>query len=213
MKDYIDTITLKTNLAPKKILEIGTRDGHDANYLKEAFRIKSEDVFVVEPHPDSYKQICIDYPEFNIYNVAFSNENGQHKFHALKRDAGISSLLERNDDFYKNTPHEVVMVDVSRGDTFLQNNNLSETQFDLCKIDVEGLTYEVLEGFGDLIRNIKSMHIENEYNQIWKGQKVYSEVIDLLESLGYVQIYEKQVNNVRVQSDSIWTLPEHIKNK
>jgi hypothetical protein len=47
MKDYYDTIVGKTTISPKTILEIGSRDGNDADELMKYFQLNNEDVWVV----------------------------------------------------------------------------------------------------------------------------------------------------------------------
>ena len=49
MNEYYNVIKNKTNILVKNILEIGSRDGNDANSLKNLFQIPNENVWVVEP--------------------------------------------------------------------------------------------------------------------------------------------------------------------
>ena len=204
MKNYYDIMKEIPHITPTSVLEIGSRDGHDANKLSTLFGIEPSKVHVIEPHPTSYKYISETYPHFNLYEVAISDVTCRHPFIALKEDVGVSSLRERNDNFYNIKKKDDIYVDCYRGCDFLTKYNLNELQFDVCKIDVEGLTYEVLDGFGSSLKNIKSMHIECEYKEIWKNQKTRNEVFDFLERAGYYKIYEKNMHNV--QSDSIWIL-------
>jgi FkbM family methyltransferase len=209
MINYGKLILEKTNISPKTILEIGSRDGDDANILKEYFSISDSDIYVVEPNPNQQKKISHKYPDFNLIKKAIYNKSGKLKFNRVIDEEliGISSLLSRNDKIYDRIQSELIDVDVVTGDELL----LNLPEIDLCKIDVEGSTYEVIESFGEKITKIKSFHIESEHKEVWTGQKLYDDVKLLLENLGYTQIYFEFVNGVSLQSDSIWVYKNYLK--
>tara|TARA_R110002074_G_scaffold127756_4_gene267514 strand:- start:787 stop:1434 length:648 start_codon:yes stop_codon:yes gene_type:complete len=210
MKNYSNVIQEQTTLIPKRVLEIGSRDGIDPHILSNIFGISEDNIFIIEPHPKSFLSICETYPNSKNYNLALFNKNEDREFIMLERDVGISSLLGRVDSFYERTPHQKIKVECLRGDTFLQKNKLETLSFDLCKLDVEGATYQVLEGFGNLLTQIKSFHLECEYKEIWKDQAVYSQIKELMTSKGYTLLYEENLSNMNVQSDSIWVLNEYV---
>ena len=79
---------------------------------------------------------------------------------------------------------------------------IAEDEYDLVKIDVEGLTYEVLESFGDNLRKIKMIHTEAEYSEVWEGQKLYSDLCDLLTKQGFKEAY--RVEMLDFQCDTVW---------
>lgn len=210
MINYCNIIQSKTHIKPKIILEIGSRDAHDANILKNFFNISDEDVYVVEPNPNQQVYISKYYPNFNLIKNAIYNKDGKLKFNAVNQSGfiGVSSLLDRNDGLYSKIDSNTIKVDVITGDKLL---SIIGKEIDLCKIDVEGATYEVLESFKDDIFKIKSIHIECEHKQVWVDQKLYNDVKNYLESKGYVQIYFTYVNNIPLQSDSIWVNKNYLK--
>lgn len=76
---------------------------------------------------------------------------------------------------------------------------------DVIKIDVEGATYEVLKGMGDLLSTIKIMHIETETIQYFQGQKLHQEVIELLEENNFSMIDSTSCSiGSGAQCDSVW---------
>jgi len=165
----------------KTLIEIGSLHGKNANQLKEELDI--DNVFVVEANPYSYDLIKERFDNFELFNYAMGDENGKIKFNAVISDnPGVSSVLDRPDGYYKNRV-DIVEVEMIRGDKFMSMNNISEV--DLCKIDVEGFTYEVLVGFGDDIKKIKFIESECETLQIWEGQKVFTEINEYLLSMGF----------------------------
>jgi FkbM family methyltransferase len=212
MKNYADIIKNSTIITPKTILEIGSRDGDDANRLKEYLNLLDEDIFVVEPNPHQQIKISKKYPKFNLINNAIFNETKTLSFNAVTENnevlVGVSSLLNRVDGLYEKIESEKIFVDAILGKDLLIKIGKN---IDVCKIDVEGATYEVLESFGDEIKKIKIMHIECEHKEVWDGQKLYDDIKNLLESKDFVQIYFQYVNNVKLQSDSIWLHKNYIK--
>ena len=210
MVEYINSIKELTTIEPKTILEIGSRDGDDANILKVAFNVSDEMVWVVEPNPKQQTKIKEKYPYFNLIEHAIYNEETTLKFNAVNEYdlIGVSSLLERNDNLYDQIDCDKIVVKTVLGSNLLKDIN---QEIDLCKIDVEGATYEVLESFGDDIIKIKSMHLENEHKEVWKNQKLYDEVKNYLLSKGFTEIYFQYVNNVILQSDTIWVQTNLLK--
>lgn len=210
MLNYIYTIKEKTNIEPKTILEIGSRDADDANILKEGFQIEAKKVWVVEPNPKQQAKIFEKYPNFNLIKEAIFNEEKTLTFNAVNTYdlIGVSSLFQRNDRLYDKIDSEKILVNTILGSRLLKNIN---EEIDLCKIDVEGATYEVLVSFGDDICKIKSMHLENEHKEVWEGQKLYDEVKDYLISKGFTEVYFQYVNNVALQSDTIWVQTNFLK--
>ena len=82
---------------------------------------------------------------------------------------------------------------------------------DVCKIDVEGLTIEVLISFGEDLNKIKSFHLECEHKEVWKDQKLYDDVAKFLINNDYTQIYFHYCSGGTLQSDSIWVLNKYLK--
>jgi hypothetical protein len=54
--------------------------------------------------------------------------------------------------------------------------------FDVVKVDCEGATMEVLEGFGDYLKNVKVLQIESETHEFWRGQRLQGDVFSYIES-------------------------------
>jgi FkbM family methyltransferase len=198
------------NTIPRSVLEIGSRDGNDASFIANYFSVPSDKVFVVEPHPKHINHIKQTYPEFNLFEVAISDKLGIIEFDVIESrswdETGRSSLLSRspeypiyNDDqvLRQENWHKVVSIP---GRTLLNEINLPE--IDLVKIDVEGATYEVLKSFGSDIKKLKFIHLEAEYVQFWKNQKLYSDVANLLLEYGFKEAYKIDLGYD--QCDTVW---------
>lgn len=201
LKCVVDSYKKYFGNTANTIVEIGSRDGHDAAYLSKS--LGATLVYTFEANPYCHKVINNNYPEFNNIEVAVSNFSGSATFNAVQSSnwdqVGTSSLRDRTDDWYRGKSQKInVKVTTMEG---YFNNNLPD-EFDVVKIDVEGCSFEVLEGFGDLINNVKVFHVENERYQYWDGQKLADDVEILLVSKGFFRDYAEEFGPNSV--DEVW---------
>lgn len=184
------------------IVEIGSRDAKDAYYLSQM--LKSQKVYTFEANPFCHKVIDSNYPEFHNIFGAVSNFTGQSDFNMVDSpnwDAvGTSSLRDRNDSWYQGQSTKI-KVNVDTMHNYIINNNIIPP-LDVVKIDVEGCSYEVLEGFGVFLKGVKVLHVENETFAFWEGQKLSEEVGEFLISNGFVKDYEEKFGENSV--DEVW---------
>ena len=227
MQRFYNTFVEQFDTKPLSILEIGSRDGHDAEKLRAFGALPPESVYIVEPHPESYRNIIATYPKARVFEFAISDKPGVINFNAISTApregwtpenimglVGTSSILQKNYEIYRhipgmteerfgfNNPQCWTKALAVNGRTLLQLINRSE--IDLIKIDVEGLTYEVLKSFGDDIRLLKLLHIEIEKIQIWKEQHLYDEIKAYLEFYGFKELYYLPAYFGGNQGDNVW---------
>lgn len=210
--EYTDIIQ-RHGIKPEYVLEIGSREGFHADYIRERLGVDKDNVYVVEPSTYFQKIIKEEYPKFNIVNKAFHNYTGKANFNQVNSGGldvmGTSSILDRDNWYGSNTSKET--VDTITGYDFIEQTDLKNFAL---KIDVEGLTYEVLEGFGSHIDRIDSLHIETEEYRVWKGQKTNKDVYELLTSKNFVLVYQKRLNEDMpglIQYDQVWIKKSLIK--
>lgn len=208
---YVDLMERFCTYKPKNIFEIGANYAQDAEFLRQSFELPSQNVYVFEPHPQIFAQIKKMY-QFNAYELAVSNENGRAKFNAIDilnneyKNSGISSLKNGLTTNKKNFID--VDVEMIRMDDFIQKHKIQNIDF--LKIDVEGVNYEVLEGFGSELTKVKVIQTEGEYKQYWEGQKLYSDMDKLLTKNGFLLVHF-MLSNDGIQSDSLWIQEKYIK--
>jgi len=190
IKDYLPSFN------PIGFLEIGSLDAADAKVISDFYKVDS---YVIEPNPYSYQDILSSCPEIKAFNVAFSYTDGTSEFYAVKSkdkyQQSISSVLDNKNFFIRNK----VVVKTMRGDTFLEKENIS---VNFVKIDVEGFSYQVVDGFGDKIDVFDAIQIETERKAIWKNQILDDEVNLLLESKGFKLVH--RVDGWKNQYDSLY---------
>jgi len=201
--DHLATLIEEfTGLAPTNLFEVGANFAQDADYLSNKWELSPDSVVVFEPHPQIAEKVRSHY-NFLVVSKAVSNVNDTMQFNAVKLEnttnSGISSLLSHtvNDS----AENDMIEVEVIRLDDFAAMN--SWTKIDFLKIDVEGLTYEVLEGLGSFITNVGCIQIETEYMQIWENQQPQQSVYRLLEASGF-QLIDHFTQMDGIQADSLW---------
>lgn len=203
-------ILKEKGIVPKTVLEIGSRDGDDAKFYQQQFNLTNDNIYVVEPNPKQADVIKEKYSEFTLFECAIFTENSEKDFYQVieggRDPVGVSSLMERNDNFYQRFKTKKIRVKTMKGSTLMETIN---KEIDICKIDVEGLTYEVLVSFGDYINKIKSIHVETEFHMYWKNQKLHDDVAKYLTKKGFVQIWFFEQG---LQADSIWLKKEYMSN-
>ena len=198
MSPFVNWVNNYTTIKVKNIFEIGANFAQDADYLAYRFKIKPLDVYVFEAHPELYKAI-VKLHNFNMYNNAVFNEEKEITFNVVpinSRNTGISSIF----DLDSKIVCEKVSVKSIRMDNFMNKNNIEKIDF--LKLDVEGATYEVLDGFGERIKDIQAMHIEAEHGKVsFKAKKYFDDIAELLNKNEFEIVY---LNRVANQSDSFW---------
>ena len=213
-KEYCDIIK-SYKIKINNIFEIGSLHGDDANYMKNC--LGADKVYIFEAHPIHAENTKNKYPEFVVVNNAVTNESKIFDFNAvssIQGNLGMSSLRDKseimeninnNNGYYDNEKYNKIQVQGIRMDDWINENNIEN--IDVCKIDVEGCSYECLEGFGSKINIIKFIHIECEHIECWKDQKLYNDVKELLEKNNF-KLLQLNICGPRwapeQQSDSIW---------
>jgi FkbM family methyltransferase len=184
------------NFQPTSFIEIGSRDGEDTHCISYYFKINPVNCFIIEAHPQCFKNIISKYPQYRTFNIAASDKTGTIKFNAgifgKEENIGVSSVLNRTLSPFIS---EQVEVDGWRMEEVMNQINISK--FDFMKIDVEGLGLQVLEGFGEKIKHTKYIQIELETSQVWENQSYYDDVVNYLKSQGFEILNEVDLDGIQ----------------
>lgn len=178
---------------PKVILELGAREAHDSLYFKRLY--PQARVVAVEANEHVWKEHYTDEIEF--INAGIFNKSTRLKFHLNEKKLGISSFRNRGDRYGS----QVVYIDTIPASAFCLHHRIDE--IDVLKLDVEGCSYEVLESFGEKLKNIKLMHIETETEEYFEGQFLEEKVFNFLLDNGFELLKHSQCADLN-QYDSIW---------
>ncbi len=210
--DHLMDLTSRlTTISPRIIFEVGANYAQDAAYLAASWKIPHSDVYVFEPHPAIASAVS-DYYEFEVTQKAVSNVSGFLTFNAVNinrtSNSGISSLLKHSVN--DSTDVDGITVEVIRLDDFVRARGISSIDF--LKVDVEGMTFEVLDGLGEFIHNVACIQIETEVLPIWENQHIQTDVFALLESKGF-QLIEHITQMDGIQGDSLWARSDVVIHK
>lgn len=210
MLPFVDWINNWSKLKISNVFEIGANFAQDADFLMKKFNLKPDDIYVFEAHPDIYKAITKIHA-FHAYNNAVYNEEKEMTFNIIplhSTNTGISSLYKKYSANNKRIETKEVVINSIRMDNFMKTNHIDKIDF--LKLDVEGVNYEVLEGFGERIVDINCMHIEAEHiRDFYDGNvKLFEDIACLLIKNGFELIYFQRHSS---QSDSFWIRKEFIK--
>lgn len=201
---HLFSIIERFYLPTRMFLEVGSRDGNDAVRFSKAY--PEAIVNIIEPVPSLSAAIAKEHG-FNVDTVALSDTDGETDmldFSANEGPAarGQNSLREKVKPNEANTATKIKVRTVT-GETYLREHGLAYV--DVMKIDVEGCGYEVLKGFGDSLRKVNCLQVEAELTEIWKGEKLFSDVARLLLDRGFELRHFIEFNFPTIQCDSIWT--------
>lgn len=195
------------------LIDVGTRDGDDAFCISS--ELSSSIVYGIEARPDAAIEAQNKYPTFRISNIAVSNFLGKTKFCSVlsenKNLAGSSSFYNykfSNPDY----AYKTIEVDTITMDSFIEVNNLKNDIIDFIKVDIEGYTWEFLNGFSKYLNNVKFFHMETEKSPTHENHKNNEKIKIFMESNGFILVgtqfeWDKEIE------DQIWVNKTFITNK
>lgn len=190
------------------IIEVGSRDGDNAEYLRT--KLKAKKAFAIEANPALVSGIAEAHPKLTVRETAISNFDGEAEFLQVNSDdvnlLGTSSLdtsKASREEMYKDVKTKIITVPVQTLATFLEKEKLSKSVVDVVKIDIEGMTYQALVGMGDYITSVKMFHLETERKYPHPSHKNNIEVAGYMRSRGFflAGVFYEWGPNVQ---DQIW---------
>ena len=149
-----------------------------------------------EPFKERYDYCLNRLRNSKLYNIALWNKNEKRVFHENRIFDGISSFKVRTkkhrDTF--NVPFNEVNKEIEAKRFDSLNIKIKRPCF--LKIDVEGSEYEVLEGFGDRLKEVDVILIEYMFANFYEKQRNLSDIMRLLEKYDFKQFIQiaNQIN-------------------
>ena len=164
IKEEVDSCISLLSVIPKIFIDIGA---HVGEYTKEVLkRYPKIDIYLFEPSSENKPILDNSFSKLSNVNTnscALSNKNGKHKLYFDKAGSVLASLTNRRLEHFDSMENmnNSEEIDVKRFDDFWKTTKYkNNTIIDYVKIDVEGHELNVLEGFGDLIYNIRIIQFE-----------------------------------------------------
>jgi FkbM family methyltransferase len=167
-----------------KIVDAGSRDGDDAQWILERLPIQEDiQVICIEARKNAAEAIQEKYPNFLVFATGVSDFVGSSKFVEMTEDefAGSSSLVLERQNVYA-TESVIIDVPVTRLDMILPSGTV-----DILKIDVEGHSIPVISGMGDRMQDVLVAHIETETpeRKAWGEPSNNLQVMKVMQDLGF----------------------------
>lgn len=171
------------------IYDIGTRDGHDAKYLKD--QLNGDRVTAIDANPKAVQKTHENYPEFDVVYTAISDYVGTTTFQQVDHEredyVGCSSIyaekLTRESDF--NGAVTEITVPVTTMKSIINAVHKPDDIIDLIKVDIEGYTWEFLIGLGSYLNRVKCLHLETEKDSTHPNHKNSGLIADYMNFNGF----------------------------
>lgn len=183
----------------KKIMHLGAHIGNEIEFYKD---LNPDIIYWFEPNPELISDLKHNVFKYNeieqkVFDVAVSDKNEEIDFNLIYSDdmsnTGCSSIMELKYHSIQ-YPHikkiKTVKVSAVNIDDFLIKNNL-ETDFDYINMDIQGSEYNVLSTSQILFNetNFRIFQIETSKAEMYEGQKLEIDVINLMSQKGYERVY------------------------
>lgn len=188
----------------KSFLEVGANFFQDAFVVQQLNGIEDESIVVIEPNLEIFNIAKRWRPNYQAFNVGASNVETQLEMQVAgtkSRNSGVSSLFTRNlDEEWITGTQTVTVLPVKK-----ILDDLDRDVTDFAKIDVEGHTFEVLQGFGDWLPKFGMIQAESELShKYWQEQRYFfSDIHELMTDMGF-DLFHHHVNRDCIQCDTIW---------
>lgn len=185
------------------IVDAGTRDGDDAAWLRD--QLHADFVIAIDANPVAAERTAAKYPDFVVVETALADYDGTHSFAQIVSDRkdfeGSSSLTQYGswDDV------RMIEVDVSRFDTLMARLGY-DMPLDVVKVDLEGYTFEFLQGMGEWLDRVGVFHLETEKFRRHEGHRDTSEVEAFMFSSGFVLVDRSHEWGPHIE-DQVWLNP------
>ncbi len=182
---------LALGVKPKAVLlDVGAMGGPTSDQFKYLCRHDLVTYVGLEPQASECEALKRMFPRGIFLTDAVGNLQGEVPLHLTVSPACIS-VLEPNVEVLKEYPIGTCfgVTGISR----VQLTTIAELVRsgriptpDYIKCDAQGYDYEVLEGCGDVLHSVQAIEVECQFKQIYKNQKTFLEIKQMLESYGFI---------------------------
>jgi 2-O-methyltransferase len=177
------------------ILEAGGRFGEDTVNMHHFW--PESTIHSFEPYPYSYdllKAATQSYPQIFTYPVALFNYDGISSFSISLGNVGASSLLPAHPDFLEPThKHNWWYEEYAIQVPCITLNSWAEQEeidhIDFMWLDMEGAELQVLQAGTDLLKTVKAIYTEVNFQEFRREMTQYEALATFLNEQGFEPIY------------------------
>jgi FkbM family methyltransferase len=178
---------------PLVILDIGCRWGFAERFVQPD-AIDNFKVYGFDPDPDECARLQDLYSKLPPESVtcvplALAGQKGTRTLYITKEPAcsslhrPIQSLVDHYPSLDCMRLEKTIEIEVVTLKEWAEKNAVNHV--DYIKLDTQGSELEILKGAGALLSTIKCIDIEVEFNPLYEGQSVFSEVDGFLRLNGF----------------------------
>lgn len=190
-----DLIKVKelTGLDINTFIDVGASEGQTAKAVH--FIFPNAIIYSFEPVKQSFDildRLREKIPNLQIFDFALGEKNGQTSFW-MNDFIPASSLLSPTDEltrlFHSCKNKKKIPIYVERFD----NLGIRLVKPVYLKIDVQGAENKVLEGFGELLKQVDVLQVEYSFKKLYQNQTTIEEILNYVHTMGFDSIYQLDV--------------------
>ena len=179
----------------RTIFDVGARDCEESRQFALAF--PNAVVYAFECNPATLpacRAVSAAEPRVVLTEMAASNHSGISTFYPIDQERtitgapdgnpGASSLFRASGRYAEEQyVQQEIQVPTLRLDDFMRENSIDSV--DILWMDVQGAEALVLEGLGNRLRDVRCLHIEVEFFEIYEDQGMFDDVDPYLRDRGF----------------------------
>lgn len=189
---------IKKYIRNKKLIvfEIGALDCKETLGFNEL--LNSPKIYTFECNPNTLpmcRQRIKGYKNIHLIEKAVTNKSGTVKFFPIDQkktittwkngNPGASSLLHASGKYpVEKYVQKEIRVEAITLESFMKTNEINN--IDLLWMDIQGAELTALEGLGGKISNVKFIHTEVEFFEIYRDQPLFEDVRNFLRKNGFI---------------------------
>lgn len=171
------------------VVDVGCRWGFADAFVHNIDQIK---IYGFDPDQEECVRLKKLYSNEKIIlvPVALSDHEGIERLHITKEPA-CSSIYEPDSDLIGSCPAlecaqkvDEIEVNITTLDLWSERSGIEH--IDHIKIDTQGSELNILEGASNILNSVRTLEVEVEFNPIYKGQPLFSNVDLFLRDKGFV---------------------------
>lgn len=192
------------------ILDVGAHKGETISLILKHFKTKR--IISFEASNINFKELESNviklkkkYNKTEIIpeNIALDYKCQKIMFKQFSESSSSTfSIIDENSKYYKKKyslinffekkrQFEEFAITTTTAEKYIKENKISNIDF--LKIDTEGYEYEILKGFGEMIRKVRIIMFEHHYDNMIKKSYTFSDINFLLTQNGFKLKYKSKM--------------------
>jgi FkbM family methyltransferase len=174
------------------VVDVGGNVGSYGAELRESGY--SGRIISFEPTDSAYKKLAVRAGADRLWTVikaAVGESDGEVTINVAANEAASSSILPML-DLHKQCAPEACFVSTEKVNINTLNKSLRDILPSqdrvLLKIDTQGYEHMVLKGASEIMPQVELIECELSFVQLYEGQLLIREMLDLLKSLGFAPV-------------------------